>query len=63
MGDNMPNMSVSKLDKSSHMATMKAALSECIAEEMHKGREQQQAIAMCSEMIKEKTGKDTLGAK
>lgn len=48
---------VDKLDKSSSDAQIKAAISDCIQMEMNNGRPQDQAIAMCSEMMRGKTGK------
>ena len=60
----MPNKSMMKLDKSSGMAQMKSTMSECILEEMKQGgHTREQAIAMCSSMIKERTGKDIFGSK
>ena len=50
--------SVDKLTKQSSKGQIQAAISECIATEMHNGGEQSQAIAMCHAMSREKTGKE-----
>ena len=47
---------VDRLDKSSGDAQVKAAISACIATEVHAGRDQEQAVAMCSEMARKRTG-------
>jgi len=47
---------VDRLDKSSNEAQVKAAISACIATEVHAGRDQEQAVAMCSEMARKRTG-------
>jgi len=49
---------VDKLDKTSKDAQVKAAISACIAQEIHNGKDQDQAIAMCHEMARGKTGKE-----
>jgi hypothetical protein len=49
---------IDKLDLSSSDAQIKAAISDCIATEVHAGRPQDQAIAMCHSMASDKTGKD-----
>ncbi len=49
---------VDKLSASSGEPQTKAAISDCIATEMNKGRSQEQAIAMCHAMAGKKTGKD-----
>ena len=45
---------VDKLGKASSEAQTKAAISDCIASEVRAGRDQQQAIAMCMGMAREK---------
>ena len=47
---------VDKLSKDSSEEQIKAAISDCIASEVHAGRDQQQAVAMCYAMSREKTG-------
>ena len=49
---------VDRLTKDSSDAQTKAAISDCIATEVRGGREQDQAIAMCHEMARGKTGKE-----
>ncbi|MGW8177228.1 MAG: hypothetical protein ACWGQW_00305 [bacterium] len=49
---------VDKLDKNSSDAQVKAAVSDCIATEMNNGKAQDQAIAMCHQMARDKTGKE-----
>jgi hypothetical protein len=49
---------VDKLNRDSSDAQIKAAISDCIATEIHAGREQSQAIAMCHSMARDKTGKE-----
>ncbi len=49
---------VDKLSKQSGDAQTKAAISDCIATEVHKGTPQDQAVAMCHEMARGKTGKE-----
>ncbi len=46
-----------KLTKESGEAQVKAALSACIAQEIRAGREENQAVAMCHQMVRDKTGK------
>ena len=53
---------VDKLSKESKDAQVKAAISSCIATEIKSGREQDQAVRMCHEMARKKTGK-SLGKK
>ena len=53
---------VDRLTKQSEAAQIKAAISACIATEVRAGREQDQAVAMCHEMARKKTGK-SLGRK
>lgn len=50
----MPNPEIERLDKDSNKAQTQAAVSACIANEVRRGRDQQQAIAMCMEMAREK---------
>jgi len=47
---------VDRLSKDSSDSQVKAAISDCIATEVRGGRDQQQAIAMCHSMAREKTG-------
>ena len=49
---------VDKLTKTSSDEQVKAAISDCIATEVRDGREQDQAVAMCHDMAREKTGKE-----
>ena len=53
---------VDNLTKDSSPDAIRAAISECIATEREGGREQDQAVAMCYQMAREKTGK-SLGKK
>ena len=53
---------VDKLTKDSKQAQIDAAISDCIATEVKAGRKQNQAVAMCYSMAREKTGK-SLGKK
>jgi len=50
----MPHPEMEKLGKDSSEAQTKAAISSCIATEVHGGMEQQQAIAACHEMARDK---------
>ena len=52
----MPQPEIEALGKGSKKGQRSAAVSACIQREMHKGREQKQAIAMCLEMSRKKTG-------
>jgi len=52
----MPQPEIAKLSKASGDDQIKAAISSCIATEVKAGRDQQQAIAMCMSMVREKTG-------
>lgn len=47
---------VDRLTKESSESAIKAAISDCIATEVRAGRDQQQAVAMCMSMAREKTG-------
>jgi len=49
---------VDKLDKNSSDAQVKAAISDCIATEVNAGKDQDQAVAMCHQMARDKTGKE-----
>ncbi len=53
----MPILEIQKLNKDSSDAQVKAAISACIVTETHNGREQAQAIAMCHEQARGKTGR------
>ena len=52
----MPILEIQRLSADSDDAQVKAATSACIATEVHNGRPQDQAIAMCHSMVREKTG-------
>ena len=52
----MPVPEIEALDKNSSDAQVKAAISSCIATEVNSGREQEQAVAMCHDMARDKTG-------
>ncbi len=52
----MPHPEVERLEKGSEKAQVQSAISACIAAEVRAGRDQQQAIAICSEMARDKTG-------
>jgi len=47
---------IDKLTKDSSDDQVKAALSDCIATEVNRGRPQDQAVAMCHEMSRKRTG-------
>jgi len=47
---------IDKLQPNSEDAQKKAALSDCIAQEIRNGYPQEQAVAMCNQMLKERTG-------
>lgn len=49
---------VDKLFSDSSDEQVKAAISDCIATEVHGGMPQDQAIAACHSMASKKTGKD-----
>ena len=53
----MPIPEINKLSFSSEEPQIKAAISACIAAEMAAGKDQEQAIAMCNQMVRDKTGK------
>ncbi len=48
---------VDELTKDSSDEAVDEAISACIASEVRGGREQNQAVAMCHEMARDKTGK------
>ncbi len=52
----MPHPEIERLSRDSSKGQISAAVSACIATEVRAGREQDQAIAMCSEMARGKTG-------
>jgi hypothetical protein len=52
----MPNPEIEKLNKQSRKGQRSAAISDCIAREVRRGRDQEQAVAMCHEMARRKTG-------
>ena len=47
---------IDKLDENSSTGAIKAAISDCIATEVRNGKPQDQAVAMCHEMARKKTG-------
>jgi hypothetical protein len=53
----MPNIEIQRLTPDSSEAQIAAARSACIAEEIRNGRDRDQAVAMCMEMVRRKTGK------
>lgn len=52
----MSPTAVDRLTPDSSDAQIKAAISSCIATEVNAGRPQDQAVAMCHEMSRKKTG-------
>jgi len=50
----MPVPEIDRLEKDSSPETVSAAISACIAQEVRGGMEQQQAIAACHNMAREK---------
>ena len=56
----MPNPAIAKLAVGSEDPQVKAAISACIAEEIHNGTEPKQAQAMCIQMAKDKTTKQAV---
>ncbi len=52
----MPHPEIDKLEKESKKGQTQAAVSACIAREVNAGTPQDQAVAMCSEMARKKTG-------
>lgn len=51
---------VDKLTKDSSVEAITEAVSSCIATEIKSGRERKQAVAMCYNMARTKTGKTSL---
>ena len=54
---------VDNLSKDSSADSVRSAVSECIATEIKAGKERDQAVAMCYEMARKKTGKTQLLSK
>lgn len=54
----MPVPEVDRLTPQSEEAQVRAAISACIAQEVRAGRDRDQAIAMCHQMVSTQTGKD-----
>ena len=52
----MPNPEIEKLNKASSKGQRNAAVSDCIAREIRRGRDPKQAQAMCISMANERTG-------
>lgn len=52
----MPIPEIDALSKGSSPEQQKAAISACIAQEVHSGKEQEQAVATCHQMARDKTG-------
>ena len=52
----MPMPEMERLEKDSSPEQVSAAISACIAMMVREGREQEQAVAMCHAMSREKTG-------
>ena len=52
----MPQPEIERLEKGSEKAQIDAAVSACIAREVNAGTPQDQAVAMCHEMVRKKTG-------
>ncbi len=50
--------SVDKLSSDSKDPQLKAALSDCIATEVNRGTPQDQAVAMCMEQARKRTGRE-----
>jgi hypothetical protein len=57
----MPIPEIQALDESSDPEQIKAALSSCIAGEMGKGMPQEQAMAMCQALIRDKVSPKPTG--
>ena len=53
----MPNPEIGRLTKKSSQDVIDAAVSACIGNEVRRGREQDQASAMCLSMARKKTGR------
>lgn len=56
----MPIPEIEKLSKGSNDAQAKAAISSCIAMKVRGGMPQDQAVAMCTEMVKGKMGREMM---
>jgi hypothetical protein len=52
----MPHPEIEKLEKGSSKGQTSAAISACISREVNAGKDQEQAVAMCHEMARKKTG-------
>jgi len=52
----MSPTAVDNLEPGSKEGQVKAAISDCIATEIRNGKSQEQAVAMCMEMSRKKTG-------
>lgn len=52
----MPHPLMGRLNKDSGDKNISAAISACISTEVHGGRDQEQAVAMCHSMARKKTG-------
>lgn len=50
----MPIPEIEALSSTSSPEQVKAAVSSCVATEVNAGRPQDQAVAMCSQMVEEK---------
>lgn len=51
----MPIPEIDKLERGSNDAQKKAALSACIAEQVRQGKTQEQAVAICQDMVNSKS--------
>ena len=51
----MPHPEIDRLEPDSGTAANKAAISECVATEVRNGTPQDQAVAMCTDMVRKKT--------
>lgn len=54
----MPVIEIERLGRDSSDEQISAAISACIATEVHGGTPQEQAIAACHQMARDKTGKE-----
>ena len=54
----MPVPEVDRLSPQSEEAQVRAAISACIAQEVAAGRDRDQAIAMCHQMVSAQTQRD-----
>lgn len=59
----MPLPAIDKLTKDSSAEQIKEAISSCIASEIKRGKEKDQAVAMCYEQARKKTGRSSLLSK